>query len=353
MAGNFTCFPGLGDSAGTLGFLTVGSRPGDGTCMSCSRTRHFFFVDEFSGRENTSTGFLGSSGTHEAIVQQPDGFIVVSFVPSGPAFLSATHYDRTGRAVSQSNPMLGAPVVKEAAPGGVLYAGDFNAEDQDFRKPPRHQACFLNQDLRIRWCKDLASKGTVVGLGTDAAGNSVVISNGSSGDIRAEWLNAVNGGSNGAFTLLDSFAPGANTWFETAPLLDSGVAVRRVDQQNDAAGRPYTTSQWLVTVALGASFAKPAPKWLTNRPNTNMAILRSGRAHAMLPLGAPAAVCGQTIDVVAPDGTLCGSFNVGLESGQCRTEDVTLAMDGTPIQLRPRDTVAGSCAYRWWPSALR
>src|SRR6267143_3809477 len=199
-------------------------------------------------RENTSTGFLGSSGTHETIVQQPDGFIVVSFVPSGPAFLSATHYDRTGRAVSQSNPMLGAPVMKEAAPGGVLYAGDFNAQDQDFRKPPRHQACFLNQDLSIRWCKDLASKGPVVGLGTDAAGNAIVISNGASGEIRAEWFCAIGGGSNGAFTLLDSFVPGANTWFETAPLLESGVAVRRVDQQNDATGRPYTTSQWLVTV---------------------------------------------------------------------------------------------------------
>jgi len=54
-----------------------------------------------------------------------------------------------------------------------------------------------------------------------------------------------------------------------------------------------------------------------------------------------------------PDGTQCGSFSVGLESGQCRTEDVTLALDGTPIQLRPRESVAGSCAYRWWPSALR
>ena len=62
---------------------------------------------------------------------------------------------------------------------------------------------------------------------------------------------------------------------------------------------------------------------------------------------------GQMIDILAPDGTQCGSLNLGLESGQCRTEDVTLALDGTPIQLRPRDTVAGSCAYRWWPSALQ
>src|SRR5205823_9096123 len=138
-----------------------------------------------------------------------------------------------------------------------------------------------------------------------------------------------------------SFVSGTNTWFETASLIEGGVAVRRVDQQNDANGRPYTTSQWLVTGALGATHASPAPQWLASRPNTNMAIVRSGRAYAMLPLGAPAAVCGQMIDIVAPDGTLCGSFAVGLESGQCRTEDVTLAFDGTPIQLRPRDAVPG------------
>jgi len=352
MAWDFSCFPGLGDETGTLGLLTKGSRPGDGSCLSCTRQRNLFFVDENSGRERTFAGFLGSPGAREVILQQPDGFIVVGM---SPGFLYAQHFDRAGRAVSVSNPMVGVPAVKEAPIGGVLYAGDFRAHDNDWSKPPIHQACFLNPDVSIRWCKDLASKGIVFGLGTDGGSNSIVISNGGSGKISAEWLSAFDGRSlsKGAFTLLDSFVPGPNTWFETAPLIDGGVAVRRVDQQNDSSGRPYTTSQWLVTVPLGATRASAAPQWLANRPNTNMAIVRSGNAYAMLPLGAPAASCGQMIDIVAPDGTQCGSFNVGLESGQCRTEDVTLAMDGTPIQLRPRDTVAGSCAYRWWPSALR
>src|SRR6267378_4131180 len=253
------------------------------------------------------------------------------------------------------NCMLGTPAVKEAPLGGVVYAGDFNAQDDDFRNAPRHQACFLDQDASVRWCKDLASKATVFGLGADALNNAIVISNGGSGSISAEWFGAPDGRSlsAGAFTLIDSFVPGANTWFETAPLIGGGVAIRRVDLQNDGTGRPYTTSQWLVTVAPGATRANAAPQWLTSRPNTNMAIVRSGKAYAMLPLGAPAAVCMQMIDIVAPDGTQCGSFNLGLESGQCRTEDVTLALDGTPLQLRPRASFPGSCAYRWWPSALR
>jgi len=351
MAWDFACFPGLGDATGTLGLLTRGSRPSDGRCMSCTRSRNLFFINASSGEEKTFAGFAANPG-REVFVPQPDGFVVVHM---GPGSLLAQHFNRAGTAVSMSNRMVGGPVVKEAPLGGVIYAGDFRARDDDWSKPSIHQACFLDPDLSIRWCKDLASKGTVFGLGTDAPGNPIVITNGGSGKISAEWLSALDGRSlsNGAFTLLESFVPGPNTWFETAPLIDGGAAVRRVDQQNDAAGRPYTTSQWLVTVALGATRATAAPQWLASRPNTNMAIVRAGRAYAMLPLGAPAAVCGQMIDVLMPDGTQCGSFSVGLESGQCRTEDVTLALDGTPIQLRPRESVAGSCAYRWWPSALR
>jgi hypothetical protein len=352
MLWTFSCSAGLGDATGTLGLLTTGSRPGDGTCLSCTRRRNFFFLDESSGEEKSSTWFLGSQDDREVVVQQPDGFIAVRM---GPGSLYAQHFDRAGKAVSLSNPMVGTPAVKEASLGGVLYAGDFRAHDDDWSKPPLHQACFLNQDLSIRWCRDLASKGTVFGLGTDTLNNSIVISNGGPGNISAEWFSALSGGSlsGGAFTILTGFAAGANTWFETAPLIGGGVAVRRVERQNDGNGRPYTTSQWLVTVALGATDAKAAPQWLTSRPNTNMAIVRSGKAYAMLPLGAPAALCGQRIDILAPDGTQSGSFNVGLESDQGRTEDVTLALDGTPIQLRPRGSVAGSCAYRWWPAALR
>lgn len=350
----FTCWPGMGDGLGTLGVLTIGESPGDAPC-ACRPVRTFSFVDATTGAQKTFAGFLGSPGTHEAIVPQPDGFIVVSYVPSGPAYLSATRYDHDGRAIAQSNPMLGAPAVKESPLGGILYAGDFNAQDQDFQKPARHQACFLNSDLTVRWCRNLAGKGTVVGVGTDAAGNSIVITDGGSGNISAEWHMAVDGAlpSRGAFLVLTGFVPGPDTWFETAPLIGGGVALRRVDQQDDQSGRPYTTSQWLATVPFGPPAANVAPHWLTSRPNTNMAIVRSNRAYAMLPLGGPSAVCGQTIDLIAADGTECGSLPVGVESGTCRTEDVTLALDGTPIQLRPREADPGSCSYRWWPSALR
>jgi len=351
MSGDFQCAAGMGDATGTLGFPATGDRPGETVCGTCRSVRRLFIVDELVGREKTFLGFLGSPGDHEALLPQPEGFIVVSFVPTGPYYLSATHYDQSGRAVSESNPMLGAPAVKEVPSGGVLYAGDF-ALDQDFSKPPRHQVCFLNADLSVHWCQDLASGGRVVGLGTDSAGTSIVITDQGSGNITAQWFAAADGKplTKGAFIITGGFKPGADTRFETAPLIGGGVAVRRVDQR-DEDGHLYRTSQWVAIVPSTSAAAEPAPHWLASRPDTNLAIIRGGTGYAMLTLGVPAGPCKQMIDILAPDGTQCGSFDLGSESGQCPTEDVALSLDGTPIQLR--NPLPGTCAYRWWPFALR
>jgi hypothetical protein len=93
---------------------------------------------------------------------------------------------------------------------------------------------------------------------------------------------------------------------------------------------------------------------MTDRSNTNFAIARSGRAYAVLPMGGPDASCAQKVEVLAPDGTACGSFDTTIASGSCRTEDMGFGQDGTPVQLMPRNlSSAGTCYYRWWPHALR
>jgi hypothetical protein len=278
------------------------------------------FTGVFHYLTNTEDGWFADYWRHDA-----------AFVQSGRTII--------GKIVSAGTPF-----------GTVAIAGTLNWAGLA-RRPQLWMLGWNATDLHCG--HDLASAGTVFGLGGDANGRVLVVTDGGSGNIDAQWFDENCTAMTGAFRLITGFQAGANTWFETAPLIDGGVAVRRVDQQNDGTGRPYTTSRWLVTVPLGATRATAAPQWLTSRPDTNMAIVRSGRAYAMLPLGAPAAICGQMIDILASDGTQCGSFAVGLESGLCRTEDVTLALDGTPIQLRPRASFPGSCAYRWWPSALR
>jgi len=71
-------------------------------------------------------------------------------------------------------------------------------------------------------------------------------------------------------------------------------------------------------------------------------------------MGAPNADCAQKVEIVAPDGTGCGSFDISIAAGKCRTEDVGLSLDGTPIQLMPRElSQANTCSYRWWQHALR
>ena len=132
------------------------------------------------------------------------------------------------------------------------------------------------------------------------------------------------------------------------------VAVRRVDLQKDSQGMDYAASLWLVTASSGTATVQDAPQWLASRPNNNLAIVRGGRAYATLPLGAPGASCVQVVEVLAADGTWCGSISTGDAPGQCRTEDIGLALDGTPVQLVSKDlSIASSCSYRWWPQALR
>jgi hypothetical protein len=336
----------MGDATSTIGLV---NKFGDE--MSSARQRNLHFMDESSGREKTFAGFLGSPGTDETFLQQPDGFIVMEFIPTGPAYVNTFHFDHDGRS-TRGPDMQGKPAVKEAALGGALFAGDFNALNSDLNKQ-RHQACFLDQNVSTRWCMDLASRGTVFGLGTDASNRSIVITDGGSGNISAQWFDVNGTALTGAFTIITAFRAGANTWFETAALIGGDVAVRRVDLQKDPGGRDYTTSQWLVTVKTGQSSAQAAPQWLTSRPSTNLAIARSGKAYAMLPLGAPNADCAQKVEILAPDGTSCGSFDAGLGSGQCRTEDLALTKDDTPIQLLPKDPATpSSCSWRWWPGAL-
>ena len=141
---------------------------------------------------------------------------------------------------------------------------------------------------------------------------------------------------------MTGFQAGQTTWFETAPLMGGGLAIRRVDQQDDAGGRPYRTAQWLATSQdvnpgpHGEGLSLIPPKWLSDRPNTNLSVALGGKAYAVLPLGAPAADCAQKIEILAPDGTSCGFFDATVARGQCRTEDVALGRDGTPIQLLPQ-----------------
>jgi len=334
------CGYGLGDASGTIGLTAIGSPHGV--------TLHF--IDEVTGQERAFTSnFDGMDGK---FTQQPDGFTGVMKSPAADSW-SVHYWSKDGVYVAaSSDAMNGGPVAYAAMPaGGVVVAGLRTVTGL----PPTPQQFLDRFDMGAtrQWAAALATLESVFGVGGDLNGAILVISNGGGGSIAAQWFDD-RGMESASFTLIDSFQPGSNTWFETAPLIGGGVAVRRVDQQNDPEGRPYRTAQWLKTVAANTARAQDVPAWLAARPDTDLALARSGRAYAVLPMGTPNAPCGQRVEILAPDGTACGWFDASVGSGQCRTEDLRLGKGDTPIQLMPKGLSAPNvCSYRWWPHALR
>ena len=334
------CAPAIGDAQGTLGLPGYNSTNGGVGLI-------LYLVDEENGRQKNALYYSVSRGTFLA---QPDG--VIGIFHEANAF-TALHWDHGGvfRPPSLApQPVLGDGTFVAAPLGGAIGAGDFYWDGA----PPglHHAAIQLNDHATLGWRQELAAAGAVVGVGADSFNRALIITQGA-GAITAQWLDGDGTPLTGEFELIAGFQPGANTWFETAQLIGGGLAVRRVDQQDDVDGRPYRTAQWLVTVASGRPGAQPAPQWMKDRPNTNLAVARSGRAYAALPMGAPRTRCAQKIEVLAPDGTPCGSFDATISRGLCRTEDVALGKDDTPIQLLPRNlTPPSTCKYRWWPRAL-
>jgi hypothetical protein len=334
-----SCGPGIGDPLGTLGLQSFGSP--SGTALH--------IVDSNTGRQN---GVVDYAANNNFWQPTRDGFTGVLVSASGSAHGYTLEYWRhDGAFIQLGQTFYGNAVFNGTPSGTVLAAGDFERSGL----PARHQLFIYGWNATDLHCAGaLASRGTVFGLGGNTEGRALIITDGGAGNIDAQWFDADCGPLTGAFRLINGLQAGINTWFETAPLIGGGVAVRRVDQQNDSTGRPYRTASWILTLQTGSDTPLPAPNWMTDRSNTNFAIARSGRAYAVLPMGGPDASCAQKVEVLAPDGTACGSFDTTIASGSCRTEDMGFGQDGTPVQLMPRNlSSAGTCYYRWWPHALR
>ncbi|HYY51342.1 MAG TPA: hypothetical protein VE755_00650, partial [Myxococcales bacterium] len=155
---------------------------------------------------------------------------------------------------------------------------------------------------------------------------------------------------------------GPATWFETAPLIGGGLAVRRVDARASGQLRGFTSS-WLLTVGSGSASVQGAPAWMTSRNNTNLALARGGRAYAVLANGGDGERCAQKLEVVAPSGNSCGSFDLAMtnDGNTCDNWDLSLGLDGTVVQHLPAQLEQAldssgrtkSCTIRFWPAALK
>jgi hypothetical protein len=109
----------------------------------------------------------------------------------------------------------------------------------------------------------------------------------------------------------------------------------------------------------GSTSGSAVPDWLAARPDTHFEVARGGKAYVFLPYGRNGA-CTQRVDIVAPDGTSCGGFDLKMSDGTCTTFDLVLGLDGTLLQRAGEELeqdkgagVARTCTMRFWPAALR
>jgi hypothetical protein len=345
---SFTCLPGMADSSGALAFPRLFSQG-----SNLSGTSIDFLASDGNPQEVTlSTGSLRP-------VQQTFGLSLWGGSAAAGQVL-VDNFDSTGDSEGAQAVLLGSNVAAGSeAVDGIILAGDFKTRPVD---SPVHSVVKLNGgDLQagFRWGPvPLASSGAVFGTGQDLFGNSIVITSGAAkfgeGTISAQWFNVDGTALTGEFLLLQNFVPGSNTWFETSALIGGGVMVRRMDQPSAST----THAQAMVTLESGTANPKPAPGWMTARPDMRMKIVRGRRAYAFLPYGAPNTTCSQTLEVVSSSGGRCGSASYPIADGTCDTLPLMLGEDGTVIQQLPTsmETSApgsNSCTWRWWKGVLR
>ena len=348
-----SCDGAAGDASGTLAFLRV-----------VSTDTHFAEVHFVS---TTGAALRQSSvGYPPGLLSQPEGLAGiqggVGFNFGPPNAVLLPRWDHAGNSVGTPGQVYLTHYAGAADPnGGVLLAGDFA---QSYNGPTSHQVNMYTgapQAFGVKWGpKALASSGTVFGAGVDLLGRSLVITDGSArfggGAISAQWFDRDGTPLTGEFVLVTGFTPGANTWFEASALVGSGLLVRRIDA--DSGGRLHSLA--LVLVSSGTATVSAAPAWMVSRRDVQFQLARGRRAYATAPYGALGVTCSQRVEVLAPDGTSCGTRDYSMSGATCDTRDLTLGLDGSVIQQLPvsmettTDTHGShTCTYRWWTGAVR
>lgn len=184
-----------------------------------------------------------------------------------------------------------------------------------------------------------------VAVGTDVLGRTLVLWNGEAffgaGSTAGRWLDA-----NGAplTPIFQARIPSLGTESRVlSPLMGGGLALR-------------LDGTWAARFESGASEASAPPSWLAQRRG-RLHIVRGGKAYALLPPAPTAPVCRQQVEVLAPDGTLCGTLAFDTPEGACVTSPLVLGADGSilqqQLQASPPENGMNGCTQKGWPGILR
>ena len=97
--------------------------------------------------------------------------------------------------------------------------------------------------------------------------------------------------------------------------------------------------KWVAQIDSLATSTAPAPGWLQARPNTRLHMVHGGSGYAVLPVPGTSGDCSQSVEVVAPSGTSCGTASLG-RLGEWRTARRGVGLTG----LRATSSALDPCA---------
>ena len=318
---------------------------------------------------NPSGGVNGriATGAHGGVIPLTSGFLEWSFMQfrgtNEQQFIDAI--DDSGRPQgSGRNFFMYGPreeVFAADVNGGAALGGTLHVEG----RKDQHRVMMFDATGATRWGpRDLPTDSAIFGLGVDLNGRALVIQDGyaqCSGCILAQWFERDGTSLTGSFTLIAGFSAGPATWFETAPLIDGGLAVRRMDADRSDQTQGFH-SQWLVTVDSGKDTIQGAPDWMKARPDTDLALARAGAAYAVLPNGGFGQHCSQDLELVSRSGNSCAKWTLDLGGGgTCDTLELHLGLEGTILQRLPFELESNpdgmgrtkTCTLRFWTGALK
>jgi hypothetical protein len=219
----------------------------------------------------------------------------------------------------------------------------------DSTTPPSLEALDASAATRFRATLPVAF---VSGFGVDLEGNTLVLNAVRSpygeGSVAGVWVDH-SGRVGDMFEAASGLAGLDASQLELYPRSGGGLFLLQ---------RRGSHSTWLLAYDALATKPTDAPGWLKAHSDTTLAIVRGAKGYALLPLPSDGETqCGQTVDVVAVDGTTCGRATFGW-TGNCSTQEISVGVDGTVIQRLPekQEECASEahckCGWRWWRGFL-
>jgi hypothetical protein len=275
------------------------------------------------GSSNNGAGTMGSAGADGLTIGMADG---------GASDCAGLMPNSVGQMVTSS--MSSACPGMTGAPMPTMPMGDGMPMGNGSARGDTAMPMGMGGSMPAGTMMPMASGDTILATGTDASGLKLVLQDASSmcsGCVTGQWFDSMGMASMDSFTVLSGFN---GTTLDMAQLIGGGLAIR---------GMNGMTSQWLATIGPGSTMPLAAPAWLA--PDTSLAIVRGGRAYAIV----PTSTCSASVEILSPAGNQCGQLTAPDEGASC---SLSVSLDGTLVQsMLGSDSM--SCMQDSWPGVLQ